>query len=134
MADGENVCAKCVKKISLRNGFKLQCDGENCGKIFHRTCTTVSAEEHKAITKNNGKIWFCDNCKAKANRRRSGIPISSLTPSTSNMTLYESDNESIKKTVSLNDIDKKLENFLNKHNKDISEIKQLLEEYRQATD
>lgn len=138
MANNDDACAKCLKKINKRTTSMLQCDGEKCRKSFHKSCTSVSNEEYTEISKENGKFWFCSNCVVTMNRRKSGHValnktknLSTPSPSTSISNINNNEND---KNISLSDIDKKLDKLCEQQKNDICELKQLLEHYRASID
>lgn len=68
----KTVCGKCHKNINLTNKKCILCDG-NCKMSFHLSCSKISTKEFKEYSENNDKLWFCQICKTKRDRRKSSI-------------------------------------------------------------
>lgn len=97
-----SLCGKCHKNINIKNNKWINCDGD-CGKCFHHICSGLSGKELKKYSENKDKLWFCDICMLKRERRKSRL-------NDSQKTSHESKNAN--KNVIIQ----------NKNNKDNSEI------------
>lgn len=63
-------CGKCHKLININNKKSILCDGD-CDSWYHFCCSGLSEKEISEYCKNCDKIWFCNICKIKRDRRRS---------------------------------------------------------------
>lgn len=73
-------CSSC--KIIIKSNQKvIFCDGE-CKKVFHQTCTELSAKECVDLMSSDNDFWICKFCKQKRLSMRKSISATATTTTT----------------------------------------------------